>query len=167
MGHVANVLPLIFLFIGVGIVAFVGYVVYSIVQDIKSQTQKKMEKKNVMFSRDGMKVGVKQINDEEYKDKNQRYVMELSELLEEKGEFCRRDGMLIYVFSTVSSLISGTILHSQPTRVDCGAMDQMDQRTRRSRTDCIDITSRENYLTSKSNSLSCLATSTWQLTAGP
>jgi hypothetical protein len=74
MSRLSNILPLIFLFIGVGFAALVGYIVYSIVMDVKSQTQKKMEKKNVMFSRDGMKVGVKEIDDEEYKDRSQRYV---------------------------------------------------------------------------------------------
>ena len=74
MGRFANILPLILLFVGVGVLAFIGFVVYSIVQDVKSQTKKKMEKKNVMFSRDGMKVGIKEINDEEYKDRSQRYV---------------------------------------------------------------------------------------------
>ncbi|KAK2763812.1 hypothetical protein FQN54_009430 [Arachnomyces sp. PD_36] len=71
MSRFSNILPLILLFIGVGIAAFIGYVVYSIVMDVKSQTKKKMEKKNVMFSRDGMKVGVKELNDEEYKDRSQ------------------------------------------------------------------------------------------------
>lgn len=69
--------------------------VYSIVQDVKSQTQKKMEKKNVMFSRDGMKVGVKEINDEEYKDRSQRYViwwwMDVSVYAIELLEFCWRN----------------------------------------------------------------------------
>ncbi len=32
-----------------------------------------MEKKNVMFTKDGMKVGVKEVRDEEYTDKTQRY----------------------------------------------------------------------------------------------
>lgn len=73
MSRLSNILPLIFLFLGVGVAAFIGFVVYSIVQDVKSQTQKKMEKKNVMFSRDGMKVGVKEVDDEEYKDRSQRY----------------------------------------------------------------------------------------------
>lgn len=82
MGSLSNILPLIFLFIGVAIAAAIGYVVYSIVQDVKSQTQKKMEKKNVMFSRDGMKVGVKEVNDEEYKDRSQRYVASFWEVIE-------------------------------------------------------------------------------------
>lgn len=33
-----------------------------------------MDKKNVSFSKDGMKVGVKQVNDEDYADKTQRYI---------------------------------------------------------------------------------------------
>lgn len=32
-----------------------------------------MEKKNVLFTKDGMKVGVKEVNNEEYADRTQRY----------------------------------------------------------------------------------------------
>lgn len=32
-----------------------------------------MEKRNVSFTKDGMKVGVKEIKDEDYTDKTQRY----------------------------------------------------------------------------------------------
>lgn len=34
-----------------------------------------LDKKHVSFSKDGMKVGVKQIDEDEYADKTQRYVM--------------------------------------------------------------------------------------------
>ena len=35
--------------------------------------KRKMEKKHVSFTKDGMKVGVRGINDEDYADKTQRY----------------------------------------------------------------------------------------------
>ena len=38
------------------------------------QGRKRMEKKNVMFTRDGMKVGVKEVKEEEYQDRTQRQV---------------------------------------------------------------------------------------------
>jgi hypothetical protein len=69
-----NLLPLFILFVVVGIAAFVGFVVYSIVQDIGNKTKARMEKKNVLFTKDGMKVGVKELKDEDYKDKSQRCV---------------------------------------------------------------------------------------------
>ncbi len=70
----SRILPLIILVVVVGILAVVGFVVYSIVQDISNKTRDKMEKKNVMFTRDGMKVGVKEVNEEDYVDRSQRSV---------------------------------------------------------------------------------------------
>lgn len=42
--------------------------------ELAERGKRKMEKKNVSFSKDGMRVGVKQINDEDYADRTQRYV---------------------------------------------------------------------------------------------
>ena len=69
-----NLLPLFFLTLFVAVLAAVGYVVYSIVQDVSKNTREKMERKHVVFSKDGMKVEVKEIKDEEYKDRSQRLV---------------------------------------------------------------------------------------------
>ncbi|KAJ6105621.1 hypothetical protein N7512_009138 [Penicillium capsulatum] len=68
-----SLLPLILLLVFVAILAAVGYVVYSIVQDVGKTTREKMERKNVVFTKDGMKVEVKEIKDEAYKDRTQRY----------------------------------------------------------------------------------------------
>lgn len=70
----SRILPLIVLVVVVGILAVVGFVAYSIVQDISDKTRDKMEKKNVMFTRDGMKVGVQEVNEEDYVDRSQRFV---------------------------------------------------------------------------------------------
>lgn len=69
-----NLLPLILLLVFVGIVAAVGFIVYSIVQDVGKNTREKMERKNIAFTRDGMKVQVKEVKDEAYKDQTQRCV---------------------------------------------------------------------------------------------
>jgi len=45
--------------------------------DIKTQTKKKMEKKNVKVSRVGMTVGVKELKDEDYKDKSQSVLVNI------------------------------------------------------------------------------------------
>ncbi|KAJ5835186.1 hypothetical protein N7447_001212 [Penicillium robsamsonii] len=66
-----NLVPLILLLLFVGIVAAVGYVVYSIMQDVGKNTREKMERKNIAFTRDGMKVQVKEVKDEAYKDQTQ------------------------------------------------------------------------------------------------
>ena len=36
-----------------------------------------MEKKNVKFTKDGMRVGVKEVKDEDYRDRTQRLVLSL------------------------------------------------------------------------------------------
>lgn len=70
-----NVLPLVLLLLFVAIIAGVGYVVYTIVQDVSKNTRAKMEKKHMVFSKDGMKVQVKEVQDEAYKDRTQRFVL--------------------------------------------------------------------------------------------
>jgi beta-lactam-binding protein with PASTA domain len=66
-----NLIPLILLLVFVGVLAVVGFVVYSIVQDVSKNTREKMERKNIAFTKDGMKVQVKEIQDEAYKDRTQ------------------------------------------------------------------------------------------------
>lgn len=92
MGAISNLIPLIILFVVVGAFAFVGYQVripivydcshamgadmtqqmYLWTNDLANQGKKTMEKKNVMFTKDGMKVGVKEMSEEEYADRTQR-----------------------------------------------------------------------------------------------
>jgi hypothetical protein len=69
-----SLFPIIVLFTVIGILALIGFVVYSIVQDISNKTKANMEKKNIKFSKDGMKVSMKEVNDEDYKDQTQRCV---------------------------------------------------------------------------------------------
>ncbi|KAG9529823.1 hypothetical protein KCU93_g3150, partial [Aureobasidium melanogenum] len=71
MGAIANLLPLVILFVFVGAFAFVGYQMYLWTNDLANHGKKTMEKKNVMFTKDGMKVGVKEMSEEEYADRTQ------------------------------------------------------------------------------------------------
>ncbi|KAJ5167852.1 uncharacterized protein N7482_003446, partial [Penicillium canariense] len=66
-----NVLPLVLLLLFVAVLAGVGYVVYTIVQDVSKNTRAKMERKHIAFTKDGMKVQVKELQDEQYKDRTQ------------------------------------------------------------------------------------------------
>ncbi|PGG97683.1 hypothetical protein GX51_07193 [Blastomyces parvus] len=66
-----RLIPLLILLVVVGILAVVGFVTWSIMMAVKAQTKKEMEKKHVTMSRGGMKVGVKELNDEQYKDISQ------------------------------------------------------------------------------------------------
>jgi uncharacterized protein (UPF0333 family) len=70
-----NLIPLILLLVFVGVIAAVGFVVYSIVQDVGKSTREKMERKNIAFTKDGMKVQVREVKDEAYKDRTQRCVL--------------------------------------------------------------------------------------------
>ena len=65
---------LFFLIVAVGFLTVFAFVVYSIAQGVGKATQKKMEKKNVVFSRDGMKVRVKEVSEERELDKSRRCV---------------------------------------------------------------------------------------------
>lgn len=73
MAKIGSIIPLIILFIVIAILAAIGFVAYSIAHDVGKQTRQKLERKNVSFSRDGMKVGVKEVSIEQQEDKTQRY----------------------------------------------------------------------------------------------
>lgn len=66
--------PLFILLFVLLILGTIFYITYSIIQDVKRNTRSKMEKKNVTFSRDGVTVGVKELKDEDYLDRSQRYI---------------------------------------------------------------------------------------------
>lgn len=70
-----KLLPLIILFIVLAGFAFVGYHLYLTFQKISSTTSEKMQSKNVVFTKDGMKVGVKEMKNENYVDKTQSFLV--------------------------------------------------------------------------------------------
>ena len=63
--------PLVIFLLFVGGFAFVGYHVWLSTQQISHAAKDKMKKKNVVFSRSGLKVGVKEVRNERYVDKTQ------------------------------------------------------------------------------------------------
>lgn len=85
---------------------------YTIVQDVSKNTRAKMESKHVMFSKDGMKVEVKEVQDEAYKDQTQRCVCSV-------GEVCTGVKTMLMVV-VVSLSICGTTLPSRLIKVGCG-----------------------------------------------
>ncbi|KZF21818.1 hypothetical protein L228DRAFT_248570 [Xylona heveae TC161] len=70
-----KIIPLILLLLLVIVLGFVGFVVYSIANDIAQKTSQHMEKKNVSFTKDGLKVGIKEMKNENYVDKTQSYLV--------------------------------------------------------------------------------------------
>lgn len=73
MAGLSKVVPLAIFFLVLTIAAFIGYVVYTIATDVADKTSKKMEKKNISFGKEGMKIGVKEVRNENYVDQTQRY----------------------------------------------------------------------------------------------
>lgn len=71
-------IPLVIVIVVVGIIAAVGFVAYGIAQGVGNTTREKMEKKNLVFSKEGMKVGVKEVSEEAEKDRSQRCVLSAS-----------------------------------------------------------------------------------------
>lgn len=63
--------PLIVLFLVLGGIGFVGYHIYLSVNKIQESASKNMGK-NITFTKDGMRVGVKEVNTEKYVDATQR-----------------------------------------------------------------------------------------------
>ncbi|OKL58757.1 hypothetical protein UA08_05581 [Talaromyces atroroseus] len=77
MARTNSIVPLIILFLVIGVLAAVGFVVYTIVQDISKKTRAKMEKRHIQFSKDGVKVSMKEVNDEDYKDQTQSVLVNM------------------------------------------------------------------------------------------
>lgn len=73
MSVLSKLLPLILLFLGLAVAGFIGFVIYTIATDIADKTSKKMEKRNVSFGKEGMKIGVKEVKTENYVDQTQKY----------------------------------------------------------------------------------------------
>jgi len=71
MGAIGNLIPLVILFVFVGGAAWIGYQIYLYTNELADRGVKKLEKKNVVFSKDGMKVGIKEVRSEDYTDQTQ------------------------------------------------------------------------------------------------
>lgn len=72
-----SIVPLVILLIVVGLFAVIGFVVYTVIQDISNKTKAKMEKKNISFTKDGVKVSMKEVRDEDYKDQTQSVLVKV------------------------------------------------------------------------------------------
>lgn len=74
MSALSKLFPLLVLFVLLGFFAFVGYAIYTIANDVADKTTKKMEKKHLNFTKNGLVVGVKERREEAYVDRTQRWV---------------------------------------------------------------------------------------------
>ncbi|RKF71105.1 hypothetical protein GcM3_108016 [Golovinomyces cichoracearum] len=67
----SKILPLLVLLFAVVVFTFISYHLYLTIQKIFSTTSEKMQTKNIFFSKDGMKVGIKELKNEKYVDASQ------------------------------------------------------------------------------------------------
>lgn len=65
-------IPLFLLFLFLCVFGFIAYACYTIANDVKKTTVQKMQKKHVRVTKDGMKVGVREVREEEYVGGQQR-----------------------------------------------------------------------------------------------
>jgi predicted small secreted protein len=79
---VGNLLPLLVVVILLAIIAVVGFVVYSIAHDVGHQTRRKLEKRNISFTKDGARVGIKEVTQEQQGDQAQKYAVGIAEIRE-------------------------------------------------------------------------------------
>ncbi|KAK1766392.1 hypothetical protein QBC33DRAFT_540869 [Phialemonium atrogriseum] len=80
-----QLLPLIITLIFVGIAAWIGYQIYVSVNKIRAKASERMSNNNVVFTKDGMRVKVKQIKNESYVDATQSWVVKAWNLGSEKA----------------------------------------------------------------------------------
>lgn len=78
---VATIVPLLITIIILAVLAVVAWVGYQVATDVADKTTKKMESKNMSFSKDGLKVGVKDKSAEQVGDSTQRHVLQRSQVI--------------------------------------------------------------------------------------
>ena len=74
MAKQQSLLPLILLLIFISVGAAIGYVVWSIATDIATKASQQMEAKHIKFGKDGVRIEIKELNEEDYVADTQRYV---------------------------------------------------------------------------------------------
>jgi hypothetical protein len=74
------VLPLIITLLVIAALVWVGYQVYLSVGKISANASQQMSGKNVVLTKDGMRVGVKHVENETYVDKTQSVLVKAWEL---------------------------------------------------------------------------------------
>lgn len=72
MSGLSNLLPLLIFFVFVAVAGFIGYACYTVANEVANKASKSMEKRHMSITKDGMRVGVKEKNQENYVDQTQR-----------------------------------------------------------------------------------------------
>ncbi|KAG6156646.1 hypothetical protein E4U11_005539 [Claviceps purpurea] len=70
-----KLVPLLIAIVFVSAIGWVLYQVYDSATKIRDTASERMGKKNVLFTKDGVRVGVKDVQNEKYVDKTQSWVV--------------------------------------------------------------------------------------------
>ncbi|KIN00826.1 hypothetical protein OIDMADRAFT_123081 [Oidiodendron maius Zn] len=90
----SKLLPLIILFVLLIAITVFAYYIYVSVQKISKAANEKIQSKNVVFTKDGMRVGVKEVNTESYVGTTQSFLVKawnLSTWPEYKSRFWNKE----------------------------------------------------------------------------
>jgi len=71
----SKLLPLLIFLLLLSLFAFVGYHLYVSIQKISTAVSTKLESKNVVFTKDGLRVGVRDLKNESYVDMTQSFLV--------------------------------------------------------------------------------------------
>jgi len=80
---VLSLIPLLILFAFIGAFAWFGYQIYLYSLEMAQQGKKHMEKGPIVFTKDGMKVNVKDVSREDYEDSTQSVLVKTWNLANE------------------------------------------------------------------------------------
>ncbi|KAM7193764.1 hypothetical protein V8F20_008239, partial [Naviculisporaceae sp. PSN 640] len=89
---ISQILPLIITFVIIAALVWIGLQIYQSVIKIQEQAEKKMGKKHVVFTKDGVRVGVKHVENEAYVDKTQSWFVKAWNLAGGSAEEEKADG---------------------------------------------------------------------------
>lgn len=81
----SQLLPLVIFFVVVAGLVFVGYHIYQSATKMSGNVSERMGKKNVVWTKDGLKVGVKHVESEKEVDATQRWVVNAWNLSSDKS----------------------------------------------------------------------------------
>ncbi|KAL8918265.1 MAG: hypothetical protein Q9208_007433 [Pyrenodesmia sp. 3 TL-2023] len=73
----SSLVPLLILLLLLAVAAAVAYAVYTVATAVAAQTNEKMERKNVVVTKDGMKVGVRHVEREKEGDRTQSLLVKV------------------------------------------------------------------------------------------
>ncbi|KAI3393538.1 hypothetical protein diail_4174 [Diaporthe ilicicola] len=82
--RLGQLVPLVIFFLVVAGFVFVGYHVYQSATKMSGNVSERMGKKNVVWTKDGLKVGVKHVESEKEVDATQRWVVNAWNLRSDK-----------------------------------------------------------------------------------